>query len=90
MAGQVLGGTPEHNEFHKGYGDRHAPLLPHERKMIRFATKSHADLASRNNEILTKFGMYPPEFYHKVEGLKNHPRLSTRSRNNLGDLFPNG
>ena len=88
MAGKLLKGTVEHGEFSRGITSHHAPLSAIDKKILNFAIKiQDQPVTKTHGQILLHFGMYPPEFWNRVQGLANHPRLSKRQQNALGEMF---
>lgn len=76
-----------YKHFNSGYKDRHAPLTPSEKKMIRFSNRSFQSLVDRDTAIRSKFGMHSIDYYRKLESLKDHPQLGKQSRSRLSTLM---
>ena len=88
MAGKLLKTTAEHTEFHSGAKSHSAPLSAIDKKMINFAIKSqNQPVTKTHGQILLHFGMYPPEFWNRVQGFTSHPNLSKRHKAALGEMF---
>ena len=87
MPATLTGDDDAHKHFLSGYKDRHAPLTSTEKKMLRFSNKSFSNLADRDTEIRSKFGMHSVDYYRKLEALKDHPQLGKQTKSRLTDLM---
>lgn len=68
---------------------RHVPLSAVDQKMLEFAILTASrPITKTHGQILRNFGMYPPEFWNKVQGLATHPGLSPKERAKLAEVFP--
>lgn len=81
------GDDDAYKSFKAGYNDRHAPLTPAEKKMIRFSNRSFESLADRDQAIRSRFGMHSIDYYRKLESLKDHPQLGKQTRSRLSNLM---
>ena len=73
--------------FNAGYRDRHAPLTPTEKKMVRFSNRSFPSLVERDQAIRARFGMHSLDYYRKLETIKDQPELGKQTRNRLSNLM---
>jgi hypothetical protein len=87
MPATLTGDDDSYKNFVSGYQDRHAPLTPTEKKMVRFSNRSFSDLSERDAAIRSKFGMHSVDYYRKLESIKDHPQLGKQSRSRLSNLM---
>lgn len=87
MPASLVGDDDSYKHFGAGYNDRHAPLTPAEKKMVRFSNRSFGSLADRDNAIRSRFGMHSIDYYRKLETLKDHPQLGKQTRSRLSNLM---
>lgn len=78
-----------YSEFTSGATDRVAPLSAIDKKMLNFAIRTKEQPVTKTHgQILNHFGMYPPQFWTKVQDLAWHPELHPRTKNRLREAFP--
>jgi len=87
MPATLTGDDDSQKNFLSGYNDRHAPLTPTEKKMLRFSARSFNNLADRDTAIRSRFGMHSVDYYRKLESLKDHPQLGKQTRSRLSNLM---
>jgi len=87
MPATLTGDDDSYKNFRSGYEDRHAPLTPTEKKMVRFSNRSFSDLSQRDAAIRSKFGMHSVDYYRKLETIKDHPQLGKQSRRMICDVL---
>ena len=89
MAGKLERSDESYSHFDMGANDHNAPLSAIDKKMLAFATRMAEQPALKTHgQILRNFGMYPPEFWTRVQALSSHPELSQREKTKLSYIFP--
>lgn len=80
---------PSYSNFNMGTTDHIAPLSAIDKKMLNFAIKTREQPVTKTHgQILHHFGMYPPEFWTRVQSLMDHPQLHTRTKRRMLGSFP--
>lgn len=78
-----------YSHFNDGYDSRVNPLTAIDKKMLNFATRlQEQPVIKTHGQILRNFGMYPPEFWTRVQNLSDHPEVSKKQKEKLSMMFP--
>lgn len=89
MAGRLERSDESYSHFDAGASDHQAPMSAIDKKMLAFALRTAEEPALKTHgQILRNFGMYPPEFWTRVQALSSHPELSKRQKTKLSYIFP--
>jgi hypothetical protein len=89
MAGTVDKGHQSYQDFNDGTKSRYAPLSAIDKKILNFAVRvSQNPNLKTHGQILRNFGMYPPEFWMRAQGLVTHPEVDPLVREQLSKVFP--
>lgn len=89
MAGELNKDHKSYKDFNDGVGSRYAPLSAIDKKILEFAVRSTANpILKTQGQILRNFGMYPPEFWMRAQGLSGHPEIEPKLKEKLSTIFP--
>ena len=89
MAGSISKDHPSYQDFNSGFDSRQAPLSAIDKNMLAFAIKiMNNPVEETHGQIVRNFGMYPPEFWNRVQRMSGHPDISAREKEKLAYIFP--
>lgn len=89
MAGALTPENDAYGHFNAGATDHQAPLSAIDKKILNFALRmAENPVEKTHGQILRNFGMYPPEFWTRVQSLTSHPEISKRQKAKLSYIFP--
>lgn len=95
MAGTLVGNADDggrSNEYltHFSSGQdnaRYREMSKHERDLVRFTGRKFNSQIDRDHAIEQKFGYDALTYFRKLEGISEHPGLSPKMRDRLGEMY---
>lgn len=89
MAGALVPDNEAYTHFGDGVNSKQAPMSAIDKKILNFALRmADRPVERTHGQILRNFGMYPPEFWSRVQSLTSHPEVSKRQKAKLDYIFP--
>ena len=88
MAGELSKDHKSYSDFNDGVNSRYAPLSAIDKNILDFAVRSASNpVLKTHGQILRNFGMYPPEFWMRAQGLSGHPDIEPKMKEKLSTVF---